>query len=349
MNKLLPYLVVSLFFLSLIPIGSSTVTVYTGTYFYVGNETYGVTNTMIFSYIEHNSNWIKFNNTDFNVTSANDIYINLSFLHEDFSMATSGEEVLDFVANSSAPSVGFSIGGFNSGVSYVVKRNNTQISAPTANGAGYIYFTNNVWTHKHFEIYVTTSVSPPDITLNFAGNLSDSGGPYYRPHGESTQLSGVWSDGYYANSSWQHEDWMYINTTITDAEGVANVWMQWYNQTSDTWTNYTYALANTVGDYWDYNTSGNILVSSGHNYSFNIVANDTIGNQEDYAWEKTGLDGSNTRRYVQLNCSATNISYTPYYLYEAIYSDTYLVIETPIPSSRIPIRPRNERVTFHRP
>ena len=325
MNKLLPYLVVSLFFLSLIPVGSSTVTVYTGSYFYVGNETYGVTQTMNFSYIEHNSNWIKFNDTDFNVTSANDIYINLSFLHEDISTATSGEELLDFVANSTAPSVGFSIGGFNPGTPYVVKRNSTEIATPTANGVGYIYFINNVWTHKHFEIYLSTSVSPPNITLNFAGNLSDSSGPYWRPPGYNAgttiPLAGVWSDGYYTNDSWQHEDWIYINATVTDAEGIANVWLQWYNQTSDTWTNYTYAFANTVGNYWDYNTSGNIPVSCCNNYSFNIVANDTIGNQADYYWRKTGAtyvapNFLETRRYVQLNSTQVNISYTPYYFHD---------------------------------
>jgi len=324
MNKLLPFLVVSLFFLSLIPIGSSTVTVYTGTYCYVGNETYGVTQTMVFSYIEHNSNWIKFNDTDFNVTSASPIYINLSFLHENVSTAAATSEVLDFVVNVSSGAVGFDIGGFRPNTLYSVKRNNSQIATPTSDANGYLYFTNSVWTHKHFEIYNITSVSPPVVTLNFAGNLSDSGGPYWRPPGflpaHTIPLAGIWSDGYYTNDSWQQEDWIYINATVTDAEGVANVWLQWYNQTSGIWTNYTYAFANTVGNYWDYNTSGNVAVSAGNNYSFNIVANDTIGSSVDYSWRKTGITLSSTRRYVQLNSTQVNISYTPYYFYDVTYS-----------------------------
>ena len=34
-------------------------------------------------------------------------------------------------------------------------------------------------------------------------------------------------------------------------------------------------------------------------------------------WNKTSLGPSYTRRYVQLNCTQVNISYTPFYFYEA--------------------------------
>jgi len=154
--------------------------------------------------------------------------------------------------------------------------------------------------------------TPPIITINFAGNLSDSGGPYSRPPGEFDELTGVWSDGYCTNDSKQQEDGIYINVTANDSESsVTNVWLQWYNQSSG-WTNWTYAFANTVGEYWEYNTSGNIQTCEGYDYSFNIVANSTGGSNCTW-WNKTGIGGSYTRRYVQLNCSTVNISYSPLY------------------------------------
>jgi len=170
----------------------------------------------------------------------------------------------------------------------------------------------------HFTTEAEPDTTPPTITINFAGNLSDSGGPYWRPPGESTQLTGDWSDGYYTNDSRQSEGWMYINLTVEDSGGVPNVWLQWNNES--TWTNYTYAFLNTTGGYFEFNTSGNISTAEGYNYSFNIVANDTNGNSKNVWWNKTGISGSETRRYVQLNCTTTNISYSPLYMYNAVYN-----------------------------
>lgn len=174
----------------------------------------------------------------------------------------------------------------------------------------------------HFTTLIDTT--KPTITINFAGNLSDSGGPYWRSPGESIQLTGVWSDGYYTNDSRQHEDWIYINLTVNDTEWdlngepVNNVWLQWINGT--TYTNWTYAFANTAGDYWEYNTSGNIQTCKGYDYSFDIVANDSSGNSNLVGWNKTGMigdtGGNPVRRYIQLNCAQVNISYEPYYFTE---------------------------------
>ena len=151
----------------------------------------------------------------------------------------------------------------------------------------------------------STISSPPSITINFAGNLSDQRGPYWRPPGESTELTGVWANGYYTNDSRQHEDWIYINCTITDADAV---WLNWLNET--TWTNWTYSLSNTDGNYWDINTQGTIQTCEGYNYSFDIVANGT--GSVIAQWNKTIYDagGANyTRRYVQLNCTSATITY----------------------------------------
>jgi hypothetical protein len=156
------------------------------------------------------------------------------------------------------------------------------------------------------------------IIINFVGNLGDKGGPYWRPLGETVNLTGPWENGYYTNDSRQHENWIYINVTVTQPPelgnqyNVSHVWLQWLNRT--TWTNWTYAFSHT-GAYWVYNTSGHIQTHEGYNYSFNIFANDTKGNTNCTPWNKTGIGGHNTRRFVQLGCEPVNISYTPLYLF----------------------------------
>ncbi|EMR73342.1 protein of unknown function (DUF2341) [Thermoplasmatales archaeon SCGC AB-539-N05] len=156
-----------------------------------------------------------------------------------------------------------------------------------------------------------TAISVPTITINFSGNLSDKGGPCCIPPDDSPATDGECLDGYYTNDSRQHEDWMYINCTITNA---TTVWLNWLNET--TWANWTYSLSNTAGDYWEINTSGNITnIVAGYNYSFNIVANGTGGSKTTW-WNKTGPSGSRIRRYVQLNCTPTSdFIYSVFYPY----------------------------------
>lgn len=162
--------------------------------------------------------------------------------------------------------------------------------------------------------------TPPEIIINFAGNLSDSGGPFWRPPGESVRLMGMFSDGYYTNESRQQEDWIYINLTATDDTAVDEIWLHWLNGT--TWTNNSYQFINSGGNYWEFNSSGNITTAEGYNYSFDVWANDTVGNSKTTWWNKTGIGEVNTRRYIQLNCTPINISYTAYYFYDANYLDT---------------------------
>lgn len=160
---------------------------------------------------------------------------------------------------------------------------------------------------------VRADANPPTVTINFAGNLSDSGGPYWRPPGESTQLIGAWSDGYYANDSKQSEGWIYINLTVTDVDGIADIWLNWLNGT--TWTNWTYKFTNPSGNWWEINTSNNFSTTEGYDYSFDIISNDTVPNSGTTVWSKIGIDGNTVRRYVQLNCTSENLSYKPLYLY----------------------------------
>jgi len=281
-------------------------------------------------------------------------------------------------------------------------------------------------TSPLFIINVKADADPPVVVLNYAGNLSNLGGPWWRPPGytgsQTIQLSGAWSDGYMINDSVQRGDYIYINATITDTDGVNNAWVNWYNYTvysfplvhaewvtfpkhiftenssvsannnctnflkaggvydsvewlirrdiiggglfpfwqrgdsgqlkhvdnftdhpeyeymfllySDAtlnftydinaWTNWTYAMSNPTGDYWEYNTSGNIITWNGSDnetckYSFDIIANDTVSNSKQYKWIKSSASLGTTRRFVQLNHPTTNISYTPYYFYDATY------------------------------
>jgi hypothetical protein len=168
---------------------------------------------------------------------------------------------------------------------------------------------------------IITYMLPLSITINFAGNLSDNGGPYWRPPGENVKLDGIWSDGYYTNDSRQHEDWIYINLSVLlptgasnqyTASNVSHVWLQWLNDT--TWTNWSYEFKQ-AGNYWEYNTSDFIITHAGYDYSFNVVANDTANNAYCRWWNKTGIGGGNTRRFVQLGCEPIDISYTPLYLF----------------------------------
>ena len=172
------------------------------------------------------------------------------------------------------------------------------------------------------EIYHFTTeeeAEPLTIIINFAGNLSDSGGPYWRPFandtdpidGDDVALTGIWSDGYFVNNTKQQEEGMYINCTVTDATGVH---LDWVNGT--TWTNGTYNLVNTVGDYWEIDTDGVIPVSSGYPYSFNVHATGLSGSNI-IGWNKTGITGNVVRRYVYLDNNPVTLGYSsgPFYMY----------------------------------
>lgn len=165
--------------------------------------------------------------------------------------------------------------------------------------------------------YSTTSF--PEVYINFVGNLSDSGGPYWNPTngtGEETVLSGVWSDGYYTNNSYQHEKWIYINATVNDSSDIEHVWINWLNGT--TWVNWTYTMQNIAStDYWIWNSTGYITnICSGYKYSFDVVANNTGALSTTLSWTKKGYDNNTVRRYVSLNNTPVNLSYSnPFYIY----------------------------------
>jgi len=163
--------------------------------------------------------------------------------------------------------------------------------------------------------------SPPTITITYAGNALDRGGPYYRPPAESGPVA---ADGYYTNDSKQSEKYIVITCQVTDDTAVEAVWLQWLNGT--TWTKWTYKFTQTSPTTWQFNSLGVINTKAGYRYSFDVAANDTTGNSRTVPWNKTGLnmDGKQTRRYVQLNNTPQSIVYTPLYFYNADYKDNDL-------------------------
>ena len=167
---------------------------------------------------------------------------------------------------------------------------------------------NDGWV-KTLEIYKATWNDGPTIVVNMAGEQNGSGGPYYLPPGETTAFSG---DGYFVNNSWQDNGWFYVNLSVSDVDGVDKVWFNLLNGT--TWTNYTYRFTKR-GGYYELNSSKNFSTRAGYNYSFDVVANDSLGASTVCSWSKVGLGGDTVRRFVQLNCSVFNITYRPWYMY----------------------------------
>jgi hypothetical protein len=167
-------------------------------------------------------------------------------------------------------------------------------------------------------MYARADITPPSVTINFAGNMSDKGGPYYRPPEEGPGSPNC-EDGYYTNDSKQQEDWIYINCTIIDVSlDYDELWVNWLNGT--TWTNWTYNLVRTTNNYFEFNSNGNVSnIGCGYIYSFNIVANDTSDNTRTVAWYKKGINNSDIRRFVQMNCTPINVNYTPYYCHDACF------------------------------
>jgi parallel beta-helix repeat protein len=187
---------------------------------------------------------------------------------------------------------------------------------------------NNV-SHNHKGLVNYYDTIPPSITINFAGNPLDKGGPYWAyltsPSNGNLEEGVSAGDGYYTNDSCQLEDWMYINVTVID-EAVDHVWLNWLNDT--TWTNTTYEFTPASGGYYElWTQTWGIAPAEGHRYSFDVYAVDLAGNSAAVPWEKRGV-GTNrvvtTRRYVGLDCSPIDtISYRPYYFCDATYGSAY--------------------------
>ena len=159
--------------------------------------------------------------------------------------------------------------------------------------------------------------TPPNITINFAGNHGNLGGPYYQPPGETTHLTGTNAEGYYTNDSYQQASWIYINATIIDDSGITSAKLHWQNMTTNRWFNTSSFIHQGTNNYYEINTSTILTnITANNKYSFRIYATDGEGNVKSIWWNKTGIGGRTVKRAVSLSCPVVdNISYVPLYLY----------------------------------
>jgi len=134
---------------------SADVTYDNTTVFNVGNENYtfpagGITLSQVM--LNESGSWIKFNDTDFNITSSNPINITLSYLNSNIAGASTGDTVLSFSANTVSGSVWFNLSGFKSSTTYTLYRNSAVVAAYVSDGSGLLSFSNGVWSDHDFEL-----------------------------------------------------------------------------------------------------------------------------------------------------------------------------------------------------
>jgi len=127
---------------------SADVTYDNTTVFNVGNENYtfplgGMTFSQVM--INESDSWIKFNNTDFNITSSNPINITLSYLNDNFTAASDTEEVLAYTVNSASGLVWFNLSGFKPSTTYTFYRDGGSVQTYSSDSEGNISYSNSVW------------------------------------------------------------------------------------------------------------------------------------------------------------------------------------------------------------
>lgn len=121
--------------------------------FGVGNQNYTLTSsTESIDRVYVADSWIRFNTTDFNITSTNPINLTLSYLDDNILTASAGDTVLSFSADSSGGLVYFNLSGFDANQSYEVYRDNSKIQGLTSDADGVISWTNTVWSDHDFDI-----------------------------------------------------------------------------------------------------------------------------------------------------------------------------------------------------
>lgn len=251
MKKILLILVIIFVFFSSAFIIDADVTVDTNWNFESGNETYMVNDTTrTFSKIIVNDTYIVFNNTGFNVTSANPITIYIDYINSSIINASNNDLVLEFCADTSGGSVTFNIDGLRNNYYYSVRRNGTLITNTASNATGHFSFTNNVWSKKSFQIYQQNIVTnnSPVISIVYPGNNSR--------HIETTPIC-------------------YIVVSDPEGDSMNISFSEYFN---NTWT--LQQNNNSVGNgtyYWTYNNATrdgtryywNVSVFDGNNYNNN--------------------------------------------------------------------------------
>jgi len=152
----------------------------------------------------------------------------------------------------------------------------------------------------------TKTDSPPSVTLNIAGNPNED------------------SFGY-RNGTFQRDNWMYINASISDDFGVSgSVYFEWKNSTA--WKNYT-MTHQTGTDFYYINKTSQPQYQF---YTFNIYADDTLNQRTKYVWKYADYLSSwgteeQWRKYVGLNYqNSTNLNYTLAQFFQFNYTESQI-------------------------
>ncbi len=165
-------------------------------------------------------------------------------------------------------------------------------------------------------MYCTYSGSVPEITIMYAGNPSDTGGPFFIPsleNGTPTANTPPYADdGYYTNNSCQIEDFIVVKAEVTNEPD--DVYVCFYNYSNSSWLNRTMVLNATSGLYENTTVFSGVVDDA---FTIRIKAiKDSVtylGN-----WTKKGIICQDVVRKVTLGCSDVNISYVPLYHYQAL-------------------------------
>jgi hypothetical protein len=132
----------------------------------VENETYSVTTFMEFTSIDIASTYVGFNSIYFNVTSANAIWINLSYVESDIVNLTTFQIALSFNAKTSGGNVSFSISGMDTDANYSIYKDGVELVDVVSSPTGVISFYNDVWSDESFDIIYTGIAAPVVPVVN---------------------------------------------------------------------------------------------------------------------------------------------------------------------------------------
>ena len=204
--------------------------------FIVENETYMVQSVMDFSSITIAETYIIFNSTGFYISSDNNIFITLIYLHNEINGADDGEKILEFYAETSSGTVWFNISGFPMGNEYIINRDSIPMVYSTADSFGFISYNNSNWSTHHFEI--TQTATAPANNPPVVGNIPDQEiiqGEIFSP---------IFLDDYVTDSEDPDEDisWSYdgnseLNVSIINRVATVTIpYPEWVGEETVTFT-----------------------------------------------------------------------------------------------------------------
>jgi len=149
------------------------------TVFNVDNENYTFpTGGITFREVAYNEtgSWIRFDNTDFNVTSTNPINITVSYLNSNIAGASDGDTVLTFTADTSGGLVWFNLSGFEMFTEYSVFVDDVFSEVVDSTDSDIIHFDHAVWSDHEFDIVLgdQSGSTTRQVKVNYErGSMAD--------------------------------------------------------------------------------------------------------------------------------------------------------------------------------